>query len=165
MALSRLLQVSIFEDSRRHRLLRAFIYVFMSFTLLHFHIVLWHLFVTFPWTYVFKLCFDNGCVHNLLVGSEPTHCIYILLLCIYRLQTLLYYPLVEWNLYFVYYWLFVSSFWRVDVFMIILLLLFYCFLIAGRCSRVCLLLFGGLVFADTRKHKRIGHAKILNFRT
>ena len=30
---------------------------------------------------------------------------------------------------------------------------------------VCLLLFGGLVFANTRKHKRIGHAEILNFWT
>ena len=39
----------------------------------------------------------------------------------------------------------------------------YCFLIAGLSSRVCLWLFGGLVFADTRRHKRIGHAEILNF--
>ena len=34
---------------------------------------------TLPWTYVFILCFDNGGVHNLLVGSEPIHCSYYFL--------------------------------------------------------------------------------------
>ena len=117
------------------------------------------------WTYVFTYIFDNGCVHNLLVGSEPTHCSDYLSLCFYRLQILLSYP--WWGetsiLHIVGY--IVSYLWWGDAFMFILLLLFYCFLITGQCSRVCLLLFGGLVFADTRKHKRIGHAEILNFRT
>ena len=46
-------------------------YAFMSFT---FHVVLWHLYAEFPLDIVFMLCFDNGGVHHLLVGSEPTHC-------------------------------------------------------------------------------------------
>ena len=46
-------------------------YAFMSFT---FHVVLWHLYAKFPLDIVFMLCFDNGGVHHLLVGSEPTHC-------------------------------------------------------------------------------------------
>ena len=36
------------------------------------------------------LCFDNGGVHNLVVGSEPTHCNGYLYVYIYRFK--LYYP-------------------------------------------------------------------------
>ena len=62
-----------------------FIYAFLSF---HFHIVVWHFMSTLRWTLVCMLCFDNGGVHRLLVGSEPTHCngyvsIYILLIILY----------------------------------------------------------------------------------
>ena len=61
-----------------------FIYAFMSFS---FHVVLWHLYAKFPLDIVFMLCFDNGGVHHLLVGSEPTHCDGYVSICIHRFKT------------------------------------------------------------------------------
>ena len=115
--------------SRRHRLLRAFllfIYAFMSFP---FHVVLWHLYVKFLWTCVFTLCFDNGGVHNLLVGSEPIHCDCYLYVCIYRFQTYLSYPWWGWTLILSYWCLFLSYPWWGDTlwFILLSLLLLFCY--------------------------------------
>ena len=82
----------VMKISRRHRLLRAyllFIYAFMSF-----HSMLYYdtFMSTFRWTFVLQLCFDNGGVHNLLVGCEPIHCNLYPILFIYRFQTYLSYP-------------------------------------------------------------------------
>ena len=98
---------------------------------------------------VFMLCFDNGGVHNLLVGSEPTHCIGYLYIRICRFKTL--YPTlggVE-PIFCILSSIFYPTFGGVTLYDLCLYYCFYCFLIAGRCSRVCIILFGGLVFADT----------------
>ena len=68
--------------------------------------------------------FDNGCVHNLLVGSEPTHCSYYPFLCISMLLTCYptfggVKPLLLHIVTFI-----VSYPWWGDAFMFILLLLY-----------------------------------------
>ena len=102
VALSRLPQVSILGDSRRHRLLKAFIYVFMSFMLFHIMLYCDTCLSLFREHMYFDYVFDNGCVHFLLVGSEPIHCSYYLFLCICRLQISLSYPWWGWTSIFAY---------------------------------------------------------------
>ena len=84
MALSRYLQVSTYEDFTTTPALEST--PFNLFTLsYHFHFILYYdtFMSTFHWTHVFMLCFDNGGVHNLLVGSEPIYCSY----CLYYVST------------------------------------------------------------------------------
>ena len=120
---------------------------------------------TFLWTFVLKLCFDDGGVHNLLVGSEPIHCSYYLSLCIYRLQTLLSYP--WWGgtsiLHIVSY--IVSYLWWGDTFMFILLFLFLLLSYSRAMFSCMFLIVWGPRVCRHGDYKLIGHAEISKFRT
>ena len=90
LALSRTLQVSKHGFPRRHRLLRALSFIlFMLSCHLHFMFVLWLLYAEFHWTLYLYYVFDNGSVHHLVVGSEPTHCDGYLSLCILHIYAYL----------------------------------------------------------------------------
>ena len=95
--------------------------VLYLFTLIcHFivHVVLWHVYVNFLWTCVVMLCFDNGSVHHLVVGSEPTHCDGYLSLCILHIDACCILPFEAWH-FMVY----------------VLIIAFIALLSAGLCSR------------------------------
>ena len=97
----------------------TFLYLFYAFMSFTFHVVLWHLYAEFPLDIVFMLCIDNGGVHNLLVGSEPTHCSCYLHL---RLSML-------WNRYLYIYKPIVSYLWWGDIYDLCLFIAIYCFMI------------------------------------
>ena len=68
-------QVSHLKNSTTTSALESNIYFILSLSChFIFHVLLWHVYVNFLWTCITMLCFDNGSAHNLLVGSEPTHC-------------------------------------------------------------------------------------------
>ena len=66
-----------------------YIYAFMSFT---FHVRTMALVCRISLDIVLMLCFDNGSVHHLVVGSEPTHCDGYLSLCILHIDACWYPP-------------------------------------------------------------------------
>ena len=75
------------------------------------------LYVDFPLNTCIMLRFDNGGVHNLLVGSEPTHCIGYLYVCITGFK-LLY-----------------STLGGVTLMIYVFIIVFIALCFAGRCSR------------------------------
>ena len=78
------LQVSRFWIHTTTSALESNLYFILSLSChLHFMFVLWRLYARFPLDILLMLCLDNGSAHNLLVGSEPTHCCCYLYLCIF----------------------------------------------------------------------------------
>ena len=56
--------------------------------------VLWLLYAEFPWTLYLYYVFDNGGVHYLVMGSEPTHCDDYLSLLHFTYYCLILYPTI-----------------------------------------------------------------------
>ena len=122
LALSRTLQVSKHGFSRRHRLLRAFPFIYLRFDVFHFILFIVTPVSHSPWTYVYTLCFWTMDVFTTSwwVVNQSIVVIFSSLLQVLKLLSYLW-----WGETFAY-----------VILLLLLLLLIYCFLIAGLCSRV-----------------------------
>ena len=89
LALSRTLQVSKLGYSTTTSALESNLYFIYASTSFTFHVRIMALVCQIPLDIVLMFYFDNGGVHNLLVGSEPTHCDGYASLCILHIAAYL----------------------------------------------------------------------------